>query len=147
MPLPSKEMIEKAMVQEHNIRILTLTNSKIKQEKNDILQRLQLDREKLKLFHTKLKSYRFVETTDDIIIGNYIRWINISNPEKIVLTNGAIVTDFKEVSQTVYLVCKTNFGRFFNVDINKCLIFQKFNLQEETLLSVINYLEKNNINS
>ena len=58
MPLPSKEMIEKAMVQEHNIRILTLTNSKIKQGKNDILQRLQLDREKLKLFHTKLKSYR-----------------------------------------------------------------------------------------
>lgn len=142
MPLPSKDKIEQALEREDSIRILELTTAKIKQEKNDILQRLQLDREKLKQFHQKLKSYRYIETTDDIILGNYIRWINLSNPEKIILTNGAIITDFKETSQTVYLVCKTNFGRFFNVDINKCLLFQKLNLQEETLLSVVNYLEK-----
>ena len=39
--------------------IINLTTSKIKQQKNDILQKLQLPREKLKLFHKKLKQYRY----------------------------------------------------------------------------------------
>ena len=117
------------MEKENNISILELTQSKIKQEKNDILQRLQLDRTKLKLFHKKLKQYRYIQSIQDIVVGNYIRWINVSNPENIRLTNGAIVTDFKEAEETTYLVYK-------------CLLFQKLNLQEETLLAVINYLEK-----
>ena len=142
MPFPSKEQIQQAMEKENNISILELTQSKIKQEKNDILQRLQLDRTKLKLFHKKLKQYRYIQSIQDIVVGNYIRWINVSNPENIRLTNGAIVTDFKEAEETTYLVCKTLQSRFFNVDINKCLLFQKLNLQEETLLTVINYLEK-----
>lgn len=142
MPFPSKEQIEQAIESENNIGILEQTQSKMKQEKNDILQRLQLDRTKLKLFHKKLKQYRYIASIQDIIVGNYIRWINLSNPENIVLTNGAIVTDFKETKETTYLVCKTLQSRFFNVDSNKCLLFQKLNLQEETLIAVINYLEK-----
>lgn len=142
MPLPSKEDIETALEKEANKGILELTSSKIKQDKNDILQRIQLSREQLKAYHTTLKRYRYIDNLQEIIVGNFIRWINLSNPENINLTNGAFVADFKETPDTIYIVCKNNFGRFFNVDINKCLIFQKLNHQEETLLAVINYLEK-----
>lgn len=142
MPLPTKDEIENALEKETNKGILDLTSSKIKQEKNDILQRVQLSREQLKNYHTTLKRYRYIDNLKDIIVGNYIRWINLSNPENIRLTNGAFVTDFKETPETIYIVCKNNFGRFFNVDVNKCQVFQKLNHQEETLLAVINYLEK-----
>ena len=142
MPLPTKDDIEHALEKESNTSILNLTSAKIKQNKNDILQRLQLPREKLKEYHNSLKNYRFVDSINDIVLGNYIRWINLTNPENIKLTSGAIVSDFKETPDTIHLVCKTQFGRFFNVDTNKCIIFQKLNSQEETLLAVINYLEK-----
>ena len=142
MPIPSKNEIEVALEKESNKAILELTSSKIKQEKNDILQRIQLPRDELKKYHLTLKHYRYIDNLKEIIVGNYIRWINLTNPENIKLTNGGFVADFKETEDTVYIVCKNNFGRFFNVDINKCIIFQKLNNQEETLLAVINYLEK-----
>ncbi|MGI9554417.1 MAG: hypothetical protein ACR2M6_00460 [Vampirovibrionia bacterium] len=142
MPLPTKEDLEVALEKESNKGILELTPAKIKKEKNDILQRIQLPRQVLKEYHTSLKHYRYINSLDDVILGNFIRWINLSDPERIKLTNGAFVTDFKKTPSTIYIVCKNHFGRFFNIDINKCLLFQKLNEQEETLLAVINYLEK-----
>jgi len=142
MPLPSKDQIELALEKETNKGILELNSSKISQEKNDILQRLQLSREQLKNYHITLKKYRYIDNIKDVVIGNFIRWINLTRHENISLTNGGFVVDFKETPDTIFITCKNNWGRFFNVDVNKCLIFQKLNPQEETLLAVINYLEK-----
>jgi len=142
MPNFTREKIENALDNETNVKILELDSIKIAQEKNDILQKLQLSRDKLKYFTQTLKNYRYMEDIDDIILGNYIRWINISDPDNLKLTNGGFVSDFKETDDTIYLVCKNATGRFFNVDFNKCIIFQKLNAQEETLLAVINYLNK-----
>jgi hypothetical protein len=142
MPLPTKEAIIHSLEKEGNHSILELTASQIKQEKNDILQKLQLPRDKLKTLHTSLKKYRFISDIKDIIIGNYIRWINITNYENLTLTNGAYVIDFKETPETIYIICRTTHNHFFNVDINKCILFQKLNIHEETLLAVINYLDK-----
>ena len=142
MPNFTREKIEHALENETNSNILELDSTKISQEKNDILQKLQMPRETLKYFIRTLKQYKYIDNIDDIILGNYIRWINLSDADNIKLTNGAFVSDFKETSETIYLVCKTALGRFFNVDMNKCLIFQKLNAQEETLLAVINYLNK-----
>ena len=142
MPLPSKEEIERALEKQTNNSIMELTSSKIKQEKNDILQRVQISREQLKSMHDSLKRYRYISNIKDIVLGNFVRWINLSDPSQLKLTNGAFVSDFLETDTTIYLVCKTHFNRFFNVDVNRCLVFQKLNPQEETLLAVINYLEK-----
>ena len=141
MPLPSKDAIEHALEKQSNGSIMALTSSKIKQDKNDILQRLQLPRLQLKHMHDSLKRYRYTSNIKDIILGNYVRWINISDPITITLTNGAYASDFTETDETVFLVVKTQFNRFFNVDTNRCIIFQKLNPHEETLLSVINYLD------
>ena len=43
--------------------------------KNNILQKLQLDRETLKSFHKKLKGYRYCVDMADVQYGYYIRWI------------------------------------------------------------------------
>lgn len=142
MPNFTREKIENALENETNAKIMELDSAKIAEEKNNILQKLQLPRDKLKYFTQTLKQYRYVEELDDIILGNYIRWININDPDNLKLTNGGFVSDFKETEDTIYLVCKNAIGRFFNVDVHKCIIFQKLNAQEETLLAVINYLNK-----
>ena len=138
----TRDEIESALENERNSKIMELDSSKIAQEKNDILQKLQLPRDKLKYFTQTLRNYRYIDDINDIIVGNYIRWINLGDPEHIKLTNGAFASDFKETPETIYIVCKNAYGRFFNVDLHKCLIFQKLNGQEETLLAVINYLNK-----
>ena len=48
-----------ALENETNASIMELTTVKIKKQKNDMLQRLQLKKEKLKQFHKKLKKYRY----------------------------------------------------------------------------------------
>ena len=47
-----------ALDNENNTGVAGLTASKIKQEKNDVLQKLQLSKEELKDFHTRLADYR-----------------------------------------------------------------------------------------
>lgn len=56
---------------------MNLSKEIITQSKNDILQRLPLNREELKTFHKKLKGYRYIDNLDDFKIGNYVRWINL----------------------------------------------------------------------
>ena len=92
--------------------------------------------------HDFYHQFNSIDKLQHVIIGNFIRWINLSNPDEIKLMNGGFVADFKETDTTIHIVCKTAFGRFFNVNINKCVIFQKLNDHEETLLAVINYLDK-----
>ena len=49
-----------ALENETNASIMRLTTAKIKEHKNTILQKLQLERSKLKEMHKKLKEYRYV---------------------------------------------------------------------------------------
>ena len=81
-----------ALENESNASIMDLTSSKVKSQKNDILQQLQLPREKLKLFHKKLKNYRYCSDLKDIQYGHYIRWIPLRDPENVYLTNGAYIS-------------------------------------------------------
>ena len=62
--------------------LLNTSYEKIAKDKNDILQQLQFKNDKLKLY-TKLKDYRYVDELNDLKYGQYIRWINIKNPEKV----------------------------------------------------------------
>ena len=64
-----------ALENESNASIMNLTSSKIKSMKNNILQKLQLDRETLKSFHKKLKGYRYCLDMADVQYGYYNRWI------------------------------------------------------------------------
>ena len=64
-----------ALENETNASIMKLNTKKIKQHKNDILQKLQLQKNTLKTYHNKLKHYRYCSDISDLQYGYYIRWI------------------------------------------------------------------------
>ncbi len=134
---------------------MNLTKEIMTKEKNDILQKLPLDRETLKLFHKKLKNYRYVNNLNDFKIGNYVRWINLEkllesekngHPETnqtivIKLTNGGFICDIVENSNgKPNLLCRNNFNRLFEVSLNKCIVFQKLNNHENIIMSILQYI-------
>jgi len=131
-----------ALENETNASIMNLTTAKIKKRKNDMLQQLQLSRNTLKLFHKKLKKYRYCNDLKDLQIGFYIRWIPLKAPHNLYLTNGGIICDVRILSSGIFIVCKNNRNRIFQLNFDKSLIFQKMSQQECVILKVLDYLDK-----
>ena len=131
----NNDFLLKSLDNENNNSIANLTSQKIKSIKNDSLQQLQLPRETLKMYHIKLKEYRYVDDLTDIKDGRYIRWINLTDPTKIYLTTGGIIIDIK--------ICEGGIrNRKFQIKIDECLIFQKLSDQEKIILSALDHLCK-----
>ena len=125
---------------DRNESIMKLTSAKISKAKNDILQKVGLERNELKSTNKKLKYYRYVDELSDIHYGCYIRWISLKDPDNIRLTNGGIICDIQIHEDDVNIRCKNNFNRFFEIKMNEVLIFQKLTEQERTLLGALDYL-------
>ena len=120
--------------------LLNTSYEKIAKDKNDILQQLQFKNDKLKLYHTKLKDYRYVDELNDLKYGQYIRWINIKNPEKLTLTNGGIFLEIKLLDTGTHMMVKNNINRIFQIKMDECIIFQKLSDQEKIILLALKYL-------
>ena len=131
-----------ALENESNSSIINLTTSKIKTIKNNMLQQLQLDRDKLKFFHKKLKHYRYCSDMNDLQYGFYIRWINLKYPENLKLTNGGIIIDIDIIKDCIQLRIKNNMNRIFHIKFDEVMIFQKISPQESVILSILDHLEK-----
>lgn len=131
-----------ALDNDDNERFMTLNKQIIQKEKNDVLQKLQLEREDLKTLHKKLKQYRYVDDLADLKYGSYIRWMRLTDPENLYLTNGGIVVDINIYDTGVQIKCKNNYNRFFNIKIDECIIFQKLSQQELILLQIMEALNK-----
>ena len=141
----TKEMIDKLLNTLENDKyedLMELTFSKIKKIKNDILQKLQLTRNEIKSFHKKLKEYRYIDEINELKIGNYIRCIKITNPEKITLNNGGIIIDIEVINSSLLIKCKNFRNQIFNIKFEEYLVFQKFNNEEYLLLSVLSKIQK-----
>ena len=130
-----------AVDNEANEGLMELTHAKIKATKNDMLQRLQLSREKLHQFHQKLKHYRYIDEFPDLKQGTYVRWIPLNDPKNIRLTNGGIVCSVY-LDAGVNVVCKNHMNRMFQFKLSDSMVFQKITEQEEVLLSALDFLEK-----
>ena len=138
------ELME-AVENDDNASILELTNAKVKQQKNNALQQLNLPRETLREYNKKLKEYRFIEKLDEIQYGQYIRWLplNIDDMSKLRLTRGGIIVDIKILDETgIHVTCKNSLNRFFQIRFDECIVFQKLTPNEKVLLSVMDYLSK-----
>ena len=131
-----------ALDNDNNSSIMDLTSSKIKRIKNDILQRLQIKSVDLKLFHKKLKGYRYCTDLKDLQEGFFIRWIPLNNPENLELTKGGIVCEVKLVNGMLYVLCKNFMNKFFQIKFDEVIIFQKLSNQEKIILSILDYIEK-----
>lgn len=131
-----------ALENDDNASIMEIDYAKMASIKNDILQKLQLPKEKLKTLHKQLKEYRYVDNIDDIRFGSYIRWIPLRNPNEIKLTNGGIICDMKTKDDSVIIICKNRMNRLFNLKLEESMIFQKLTSQEEVILSAMKFLTK-----
>ena len=141
----SEEYIEtvlKSLDNDKNENIMQLTNAKIKEQKNNILQQLQLERSNLRSFHEKLKGYRYVDEISDLQFGYYLRWIPLKNPDDIKLTNGAHICDIKILNDGVHIVCRNGYNRFMQINLDENLVFQKLSDQEKIILKTLDYLKK-----
>lgn len=136
------DLLTKAIENTKNTSFADLSTIKIKNEKNDILQKLNQPRNNLKEFNSKLKNYRFIGELNQLNEGSYLRWINISNPSYIKLTNGGILCEIKIEEKGPIIVCKNKFNQFFQFNFDLCLVFQRLNDQEKILLSAFDYLQK-----
>tara|TARA_B100000925_G_scaffold40795_1_gene26595 strand:+ start:1159 stop:1590 length:432 start_codon:yes stop_codon:yes gene_type:complete len=134
------DLLMKSLENEDNDCLMNLDTKTIQKIKNDMLQKLNLPKDKLKSFHKSLKQYRFIDEIPDIKYGAYVRWINLNNPDNLNLTNGGLVCDIKISNDDVIIVCKNSFNRFFQLKLNECLVFQKITDQEKVLLSALDYL-------
>lgn len=128
------------ILENDNHTILNKTYTTIKSDKNDILQKLNVTREKLKDITYKLKNYRYIDEISDIVSGNYCRWINLNN-EEIKLQNGGFIGSIN-ISENGPLLCIKTFKKFININANNILLFQKINDEEKILMQVMKYIEK-----
>lgn len=136
------EKLMTALDNENNEELLNIDSKKISKMKNDILQKLGLNRKQLKEFHTKLKDYRYVDELPDLKCGRFIRCIDLRKPDNIKLTNGSIICDIKIEDDSIAVVCKNYMNRHYQFDMSNMLIFQKLTDQERIILSALDYLNK-----
>ena len=136
-----KEYLKKALENDNNESIVTLTIQDIKSQKNDILQKLNLSRENLRENTKKLKEYRYINNINDLNYGSYIRWINLTKIDNLKLTNGGLICEIK-INNGIEILCKNNYNKFFVVNFDENLIFQKLTNQEKIILHVIKELNK-----
>ena len=136
-----KEYLKKALENENNESIIELSIQEIKSQKNDILQKLNLSRENLLGNLKKLKEYRYVNNINDLNYGSFIRWINLTKYDNLILTNGGIVCDIK-INNGIEILCRNNYNRFFQIKFDENLIFQKLTNQEKIILQVLKEIKK-----
>jgi len=155
------EEILHSLDNDRNLSISKLTYDKINNMKYNILQRLGINDDELESMLLKLADYRYVEELPDIQHGAFIRYIPLtySNSNKnsknsktnnkkykegdVVLKNGGFICEAKIVGSGIHLLCRNHFRKIFQLKLDEVLLFQKLSNQEEIILSVFDYLNKN----
>jgi len=129
-----------ALENKQNDNILNLTIDKIKNINLNILKDLYLPNKILNTYIKALTNYYFIDEIKDLKYGTYIRWINMLDPDNLILNKGAIFCDIKITDDGTNLVCKTFRNTFFQIKMDECLIFQKLTNQEQLILDAIHTL-------
>lgn len=116
--------------------------SEIKSVKNNVLQQLQLSREKLQDFHKRLQKYRYVDEITELNSGDYVRWIDLNNAANIKIANGAFVCDIEINSDGIHLKLKTITHRHIQLRMDEVFLFRKLTDDELVILSALKYLKQ-----
>ena len=128
-----------ALDNESNESVMELDWREVHALKNNMLQRLHLPRDGLRVMHKKLKEYRYVDELPDLRFGAYVRWIPLEGKSAGKLVPGGVVCEVK-THDGVTVVCRNRQHRFFQFRMGECLVFQKLSDQERVLLSALDFL-------
>lgn len=135
------EKLNLALDNEKNESILKLNNTEIKEMNKQIICGLKGLTKKNAISHlSALKGYRYVDEISDLKTNVYIRWIRFDNPNT--LTKGAISCSVKITNEGMLVMCKNHYGKFFYVNMEECVVFQKITNEENVILSVMDYFIK-----
>jgi hypothetical protein len=103
----------------------------------NILSELQLNKKEMKNILTKLKKYKYVEEVDDLKYGSFIRWIDLIDPENLVLRNSCMICEVKFTDNGTIILCKNFMNRYYSIKMDECLIFQKITNEEQIIIEMI----------
>jgi len=120
-----------------------LTSHRIEDIKNNVFNDIGINDELKNDLRTKLKEYIYIDGISELYDGSYIRWIPLSNPERIYLTRGGNVCDINITEKGTSVVVKNLRNNFMQMSLDKCLVFRKLKKEELILISAMNYLESN----
>ena len=134
------EKLLQALENEDNEELLNIDFKTLHKQKETIISKLQLPKAEEKRIIKKLQNYRFIDELPDMRYGSYIRWISLKDPDNLKLTNGGLVCEMKVGDTGIVVVCKNRFNRFFQLNMNENLIFQKLSDQEQVLLSALDFV-------
>ena len=142
MSVCQSPLFKKALENENNALITTLTTKKINAEKLLFLRKLGLSPDVMRDYMEKLKGYRHVDDLNGVLHGAYIRWIDLKRPDRLTLARGAIICDIKIGQNGVLLLCKTHPSpAMFHVSMDEALIFQRLTPQERIILVAMDYMD------
>jgi len=139
MPV-DKERLVTAIQNVKEESIVDTNLSEIKSVKNNVLQQLQLSREKLQDFHKRLQNYRYVDEITELNSGDYVRWIDLNNAANIKIASGAFVCDVEINSDGIHLKLKTITHRHIQLRMDEIFLFRKLTDDELVILSALKYL-------
>ena len=136
------DLLLNALDNEDNSKLLELNSKKIKTIKMEVLKDFNFSRKILSEYMNKLKEYRYIDSMNELLYGQYIRWINLLDVENISLNKGGIFCELSITDSGVYITCKTFYSKHFKIKMDECLLFQKLSNQELVLLKALDHLEK-----
>ena len=133
--------LEKILTNETNENITNLNFQEIDDKKREIIDELELSNKVTKDLLKKLEDYRYVDEMPELQVGRYMRWINLTKPDNIKLTNGGILCEIK-IEDAIILVLKNSMNRFFQINMDENFVFQRLSDQEKIILYAVDYLNK-----
>ncbi len=133
--------LEKILTNETNENITNLNFQEIDDKKREIIDELELSNKATKDLLKKLEDYRYVDEMPELQVGRYMRWINLTKPDNIKLTNGGILCEIK-IEDAIILVLKNGMNRFFQINMDENFVFQRLSDQEKIILYAVDYLNK-----
>ena len=133
------DLLDKALDNQQNAILLKLNNKQIAQMNKQVVCSIPHISASVSISHIKmLKGYRYVDEISDLKTNVYIKWIRIDTPNK--LTKGAISCSVKITNEGMLVMCKNYFGRFFYLNMEECVIFQKITNEEGVILSAMDFI-------
>ena len=130
----------KALDNEENQKFLNLNTIKIKEMKIDILKELELSKEDMQSILQKLKEYIYVDEMSDLREGAFLRWIPIKDPDNIHLTPGGVLCEINITDAGITLTCKNFAHKYYRINMEENLVFQKLSGQEQIMITAMDYL-------
>ena len=140
----TKNILEQALNNQRNEHVLYNSPDVIEQKKRDALIACGISGEKLEDFLKRLATYVYCESRTDFFQGKYYRWVDMKDPENIILKRGARVLRIVEKEGNTYMYCKS-MKWFYHIPLRVKTFFRKLTKQEMFMFDIMKALHEDKV--